>query len=79
MCGCGACLRIETYLAVLIANHGNVCCGSTLDQAWTVCQQVEMAAKTQYRASLLGTMYALPEEAEEAEKEIFDIMREMSE
>ncbi|MHA1447601.1 MAG: class II aldolase/adducin family protein, partial [Candidatus Heimdallarchaeaceae archaeon] len=66
-------------LAVFIANHGNVACGSDLDQAWTVCQQVEMAAKIQYRASLLGTIYAIPEEAEEAEKEIYDIMKDMSE
>ncbi len=66
-------------LAVFIANHGNVACGSNLDQAWTVCQQVEMAAKIQYRASLLGTIYAIPEEAEEAEKEIYDIMKDMSE
>ena len=65
-------------LAVFIANHGNVACGSDLDQAWTVCQQVEMAAKIQYRASLLGTIYAIPEEAEEAEKEIYDIMKDMN-
>jgi L-fuculose-phosphate aldolase len=64
-------------LAVFIANHGNVACGSNLDQAWTICQQVEMAAKIQYSASLLGTIYAIPEEAEEEEKEIFDIMRDM--
>lgn len=64
-------------LALFMANHGNVCCGATMDQAWTVCLQVENAAKIQYRASLLGTIYALPEEAEEAEKEIFEIMRDM--
>ncbi len=65
-------------LAVFIANHGNVGCGATLEQAWTVCQQVEMAAKTQYRAALLGTIYAISEEAEEAEKEMFDIMKDLN-
>ena len=65
-------------LAVFIANHGNVGCGATLEQAWTVCQQVEMAAKIQYRASLLGTIYAIPEEVEEAEKEIFDLMKDLN-
>ncbi|MCG3227691.1 MAG: hypothetical protein H7645_12295, partial [Candidatus Heimdallarchaeota archaeon] len=59
-------------------NHGNVGCGATLEQAWTVCQQVEMAAKTQYRAALLGTIYAISEEAEEAEKEMFDIMKDLN-
>ena len=65
-------------LAVFIANHGNVACGATLDQAWTVCQQVEMAAMIQYKASLLGTIYAISEEAEEAEREIYDIMKDMN-
>ena len=65
-------------LAVFIANHGNVCCGATLKQAWTVCQLVEMAAKTQYHAALLGTMYAIPEEAEEAEKEMYDLMKDLN-
>ncbi len=64
-------------LAAFIANHGNVACGTTLDQAWTVCQQVEMAAKIQYRASLLGTIYAIPEDVEEEEKEIYNIMKDM--
>ncbi len=67
----------ENY-ALFIANHGNVCCGCDLSHAWTVCQQVEFAAKIQYKASLLGTIYALPEEAEEAENEIFEIMRDMN-
>ncbi|MHA2308899.1 MAG: NAD(P)-dependent oxidoreductase [Candidatus Heimdallarchaeaceae archaeon] len=65
-------------LAVFIANHGNVGCGANLGQAWTVCQQVEMAAKIQYRAALLGTIYAIPEEAEEAEKEMFEIMKDLN-
>ena len=64
-------------LAVFIANHGNVACGTTLEQAWTVCQQVESAAKIQYHAAQLGTIYAIPEEAEEAEREIYDLMRDM--
>ena len=65
-------------LAAFIANHGNVCCGRSIAQAWTVCRQVELAAKIQHKASLLGTIYALPEEAEEAEKEIYDIMRDLN-
>ncbi len=64
--------------ALFLANHGNVCCGNSMDHAWTVCQQVELAAKIQYRASLLGTIYALPEEAEESSKEIFEIMQEVN-
>jgi len=67
---------LGTNYAVFVANHGNVCCGNTMKHSYTVLQQVEFAAEIQYRASLLGTIYALPEEAEEDEKEMFEIMRD---
>ncbi len=69
---------LGNHYAVFLANHGNVCCGTTIKHAYTVLQQVEFAAEIQYRASLLGTIYALPEEAEEDEKEMFEIMRDAS-
>ena len=65
--------------AVMLPNHGNVCCGTDMKHAYTVLQQVEFAAKVQYKASLLGTIYALPEDAEEDEREMFEIMRESNE
>ena len=61
-----------------LANHGNVCAGISMEHAWTICQQVEMTAKVQYHASLLGTIYALPEDAEEQEDEIFSVMKEVN-
>jgi len=67
----------KNYTA-LIANHGNVCCGATMEQAWRNAQLVEIAAKIQYHASLLGTVYAIPQEAEDHEKEIYEIMRDAS-
>jgi L-fuculose-phosphate aldolase len=65
-------------MTVMIANHGNVGCGKDIEQAWFSCQLVEFAAKIQYRAATLGTMYAIPEEAEESEKEMYDIMKDMN-
>ncbi|MFW9949314.1 MAG: NAD(P)-dependent oxidoreductase [Candidatus Thorarchaeota archaeon] len=65
--------------AVFLPNHGNVCCGTDMKHALTVLQLVEFAAQIQYKASLLGTIYALPEEAEKDEKEMFEIMREANE
>ena len=62
--------------AVFLPNHGNICIGTDIQHAYTVLQQVEFAAKVQYKASLLGNIYALPEEAEKDEREIFEIMRE---
>ncbi len=61
---------------VFIANHGNVCVGVAAEHAWRNCELVEFAAKIQYQASLLGTVYAIPEEAEAHAKEIFEIMKE---
>ncbi len=61
-----------------LANHGNVCAGIDMEHAWTICQQVEMTSKIQYHASLLGTIYALPEDAEEQEKEIYNVMKEVN-
>lgn len=61
-----------------LANHGNICAGIGMGHAWTICQQVEMTSKIQYHASLLGTIYALPEDAEEQEKEIFDVIKEVN-
>ena len=62
--------------AVFLPNHGNICIGTDMHHAFTVLTQLEFAAKVQYKASLLGTIYALPEEAEKDEKEMFEIMRE---
>ncbi len=62
--------------ACFLANHGNICVGKDLDHAFTVLTQVEIASRIQYQAALLGTVYALPEDAEEHEKEIFGIMKD---
>jgi D-3-phosphoglycerate dehydrogenase len=59
-----------------IANHGNVCVGVSAEHAWRNCELVEFAAKIQYQASQMGTIYAIPEDAEEHEKEIFSIMKD---
>ncbi|MHA1794058.1 MAG: NAD(P)-dependent oxidoreductase [Promethearchaeota archaeon] len=64
--------------AALIANHGNVCCGGNLDQAWNNCQMVEHAAKVQHLASMFGTIYGIPIDVEESEKDIFDIIKSSS-
>jgi L-fuculose-phosphate aldolase len=62
--------------AVFLPNHGNICVGTDMKHAYTVLELLEFASKVQYKASLLGTIYALPEEAEKDEKEMFEIMRE---
>jgi D-3-phosphoglycerate dehydrogenase len=62
--------------AAFLPNHGNICVGIDMRHAFTVLELLEFASKIQYKASLLGTIYALPEDAEKDEKEMFEIMRE---
>ena len=67
---------LDNNYAAYLPNHGNICVGTDMKHAYTVLELLEFASKIQYKASLLGTIYALPEEAEKDEKEMFEIMRE---
>ncbi|MHA1371437.1 MAG: class II aldolase/adducin family protein, partial [Promethearchaeota archaeon] len=69
---------LKDNYAVLLANHGNVCCGKDLDHAWNICKSVENAAKTQLLSAIYGKIYAIPEDAEGEEREIFELMRDIS-
>jgi L-fuculose-phosphate aldolase len=48
--------------AVLLANHGAVCCGTTLVEAMTAAELVEKAAQIYLYANLLGGAKALSDE-----------------
>ena len=48
--------------AVLLANHGVVGCGGTLNEAMTACELVEKAAQIYTYATQLGTVHSLSEE-----------------
>ncbi len=63
--------------AVILANHGNLCCGRDLDRAWHVAQLVEKGAKVTILADLIGGARPLPEEIVEAETELFEMMKGM--
>ena len=63
--------------AVILANHGNLCCGRDLDKAWHVAQLVEKGAKVTILAGLIGGARPLPEEIVEAETDLFDMMKEL--
>lgn len=41
--------------AVLLANHGIVCCGETLPSAFSLARNLEYVAELQYRAMCVGT------------------------
>lgn len=67
---------LEERNAVLLANHGNLCCGSHLDGAYTVLQYLERGAKIYYLARLVKDPNLLPEDTIDYEMDIFDIFKD---
>jgi L-ribulose-5-phosphate 4-epimerase len=62
--------------ALILANHGNVCCGSHLEGSYTVLEYLERGAKIYYLAKLLKDPNLLPEDTVDFEKDIFEIFKE---
>ncbi|MFX0017359.1 MAG: NAD(P)-dependent oxidoreductase [Promethearchaeota archaeon] len=67
---------LEEKNAVILANHGNICCGSHLEGAYTVLQYLERGAKVYYLAKLIKEPNLLPEDTIDYEKDIFEIFKE---
>jgi L-ribulose-5-phosphate 4-epimerase len=57
--------------AVLLANHGAICCGRNLDEAFVACQILEKAALTMLAAGSLGRVIAIPDEFVRSERNRF--------
>jgi L-fuculose-phosphate aldolase len=62
--------------ALLLPNHGSLCCGSHLEGAYTVLEYLERASKIYYKSKLLGEPVLLPEDTVEFEEEIFEVFKE---
>ncbi|NHJ23335.1 MAG: hypothetical protein EAX89_02080 [Candidatus Lokiarchaeota archaeon] len=67
---------LEDKNAIILANHGNLCCGSHLDGAYTVLQYLERGSKIYYLARLIKEPNLLPEDTIDFEKEIFEVFKE---
>jgi D-3-phosphoglycerate dehydrogenase len=67
---------LEERNAVLLANHGNLCCGSHLDGAYTILKYLERGAKIFYLAKLIKDPNLLPEDTIDYEMDIFEIFKE---
>ena len=70
---------LEDRNAVLLANHGAVGIGRTMDDAFTACELIEKTAKIYLLALSTGTVNHLPDIAIEAEKAYYDMLRKESE
>lgn len=62
--------------AILLSNHGNLCCGSHLEGAYTVLQYLERGAKIYYLAKLVKEPNLLPEDTIDYEMDIFEMFKE---
>ncbi|MFX1356018.1 MAG: NAD(P)-dependent oxidoreductase [Promethearchaeota archaeon] len=62
--------------ALILANHGNICCGSHLEGAYTVLEYLERGSKIYYLAKLLKDPNLLPDDTVDFEKDIFEIFKE---
>jgi L-fuculose-phosphate aldolase len=62
---------LEGRSAAILANHGIVACGKTLNEALEVLTVVERTAQTYILAKLLGKAFSLPEETVEVLKTLF--------
>ena len=67
---------LEERNAVILANHGSLCCGSHLGGAYTVLQYLERGSKTYYLAKLIKEPNLLPEDTIDYEKDIFELFKE---
>jgi len=68
--------RLGEKNALILANHGNICCGSHLEGSYTVLEYLERGSKIYYLAKLLKDPNLLPDDTIEFEKDIFEIFKE---
>lgn len=70
-----ACAALGEGYAVLLRNHGLLGVGADLEEAASVCEQVERLARIYLLALGLGPVTPLPEGVVEVEKKIFRLIR----
>jgi L-ribulose-5-phosphate 4-epimerase len=74
-----ACAALGEGYAVLLRNHGLLGVGADLEEAASVCEQVERLARIYVLALGLGPVMPLPGHVVEVEKKIFRLIRGRSE
>ena len=67
---------LEERNAVILANHGSICCGSHLEGAYTVLRYLERGSKIYYLAKLIKEPNLLPEDTIDYELDIFDLFKD---
>jgi len=61
--------------AVLISNHGAVCCGKNLEEAFETAEIVEKICKMHILSSVIGEVKSLPKEGVKYQRQMFENKR----
>jgi L-fuculose-phosphate aldolase len=62
--------------AVLLSNHGAVCCGKNLEEAFETAEVIEKICKMFIFASVLGNVKSLPDDSVECQQAIYEMKRD---
>lgn len=68
--------KIEDKNAVLLANHGAICCGKDLADAFHVAETVEKICRVFILSSILGEVKPLPEDGIEYQKMMYEMYKD---
>jgi L-fuculose-phosphate aldolase len=63
--------------AVLLANHGAVCCGKDLEEAFWVAETVEKICSIFVLSSALGGVHPLPDEGSEYQRMMYEMRKDL--
>lgn len=69
--------KIGEKNAVLLANHGAICCGKNLDDAFHVAETVEKICKVFILSSVLGEVKPLPEDGVEYQHMMYEMIKDL--
>ncbi|MFX1448077.1 MAG: NAD(P)-dependent oxidoreductase [Promethearchaeota archaeon] len=69
-------VSLEERNAVILANHGSLCCGSHIEGAYTVLKYLERGSQIYYLAKLIKEPNLLPEDTIDYEMDIFDLFKD---
>jgi len=64
--------KLEDKNAVLLRNHGAVCCGTNLQDAFQTAEAVETICHIYILSTILGDIKTLPDEGKEFQRALFD-------
>jgi L-fuculose-phosphate aldolase len=62
--------------ALLLSNHGTVCCGKDLEEAFWVAETVEKICRIFVLSSLLGGVHPLPDEGAEYQRMMYEMKKD---